>query len=441
MDIGPGTTIGGRYRVQRRAWDSAAGEAWLALDTVLERPVLIQTFPTSARDAVSHAVAEAARVAHPGLSQVYDLSADPPGIVFEHAPGGRLADRKEGALPVPTAAAVVCQLAGALSALHDQGVAHGAVGPETVMFDEEGRAKLTGTAVAAALGDGATEGYRPTGETTPEESDRYALAAIAYRLFTGREPAPDAPPARAARKTIPPEVDSLLARGLARDRTVRPALAEFQRVLAPLSSPEPIERGPGFMRQEARWLVPAVFLIGLGIAAVIVGVQLDVISIGGGGGEPTETTPPTTAAITVASVEDFDPEGDGEEHAKQAPFAIDGTDKFWSTVGYDSARLDGSKKGVGLLFDLGQARRVTQIDVDSPFPGWEAEWRVADEPGTQAADFRTVAEFRASGDPVTIDGQVSGRYWLLWITSVVETGAVDGHPYQAQVQEVKFFPD
>ncbi|MGH2728395.1 MAG: hypothetical protein ACRDKS_15610, partial [Actinomycetota bacterium] len=363
------------------------------------------------------AVAAAAQVAHPGLSQIYDLSAEPPGIVFEYAPGGRLADRKDGAMPVAAAAAVACQLAGALEALHEQGVTHGALGPETVMFDEEGRAKVTGTAVASSLGDGAADGYRPAGDATEEERDRYALAAIAYRLFTGREPGSDAPPAKTARRTVPVEVDALLARALARDRSVRPGLAEFKRVLAPFAIVEAPERGPGFMRQEARWLAPALLLIGLGVAAVIVGVQLDVINIGGGS-EPTPppgSPPPAFGAV----VDDFDPPpGNGEEHPKQTGFVVDGKGTFWSTVGYNGADLDGSKKGVGLLFDLGQPRRVARIEVSTPFAGWKAEWRVADQQGDRAQDFRKVVDFTTTGDAntITIDGGTTARYWLLWIT-------------------------
>ena len=439
MYIGPGTTIGGRYRVQKRAWGSSSGEAWVALDTILDRVVLIQTFPSSAHEAVSRAVAVAAQISHPNLAQIYDITSEPHGIVFENAAGGRLTDRKDGGLPVPAAAAAVSQLAGALAALHEQNLTHGAVGPATVMFDEEGRAKLTGTAVASALGDASAEGYAPSGEAGDEERDRYGLAAVAYRLFTGREPGPDAPPARTAKKTVPAEVDALLARGLARDRSARPTLAEFQRVLAPLAAAaEPVERAPGFIRQEARWLVPALLLAGLGAAAVIVGVGTGAIDLGGG--DETPQPKASQAPIRIASADDFDPEGDGEEHPRQTAFAFDGKPTFWSTMGYRGTNLDGSKTGVGLVFDLGQSRRVARIEIDSPFPGWEAEWRVADAPGTRARDFRTVADFRAGDDAVPISGNTSGRYWLLWITSLVETEAVPDYPYQAQVAEVRFLP-
>src|SRR5439155_14269740 len=138
----PGVTVGGRYQVRGRAWETGPGAVWLAFDTVLERPVLIETFPDAHPAAVGRAVAKAAHVTHPGVSQIYDVTADPPGIVFENAPAGRLADRTEGALPVAAAAKITCQLAAAIAALHDHGIAHGSIGPSTLELDDEGRPKL-----------------------------------------------------------------------------------------------------------------------------------------------------------------------------------------------------------------------------------------------------------------------------------------------------------
>ncbi|MFY9588509.1 MAG: hypothetical protein WAT66_13745, partial [Actinomycetota bacterium] len=201
MDLAPGTTVSGRYRVQKRAWSTGSGDVWVAHDAVLERPVLIQTFPGASAHDIGTAVARTAQLTHPGLCQIYDVSPDPPAIVFEHAPGGRLSDRKDGALAPPEAARLVCQLSAAITALHEHGIAHGAISPSTVLFDEEGRPKLSGALLPEA-DDG--EAYRPAGAAEPEEGDRYALAAVAYRLFTGREPGPDAPPARTAKRGVPP---------------------------------------------------------------------------------------------------------------------------------------------------------------------------------------------------------------------------------------------
>jgi len=245
MNVAPGALVGGRYTVRDRAWDAGTGAVWLAFDGVLERSVLIQTFPGADPAAVGRAVAKAAQVTHPGLCQIYDVLTDPPGIVFENAPAGRLSDRAEGALAPPVAARITCQLAAAIEALHEHGIAHGSIGPSTVTFDEEDRPKLAPAAASEDLGTQiAPSAYRPpSGDEV--ERDRYALGAIAYRLFTGKEPSPQAPPARAAKRGVPPAVDDLLSRALGRDVTHRPTLQEFRRVLSPIASVEPPERKIG----------------------------------------------------------------------------------------------------------------------------------------------------------------------------------------------------
>ena len=445
VDVGPRTTIGGRYRVERRAWDSGTGAVWRAFDIVLERPVLIQTFPGIDPEALARAVARTTQINHPGVSQIYDMSANPPAIMFEHAAAGRLADRGEGALPLPQAASVVAQLAAAIAALHEHGIPHGAIGPGTVLFDEEGRPKLAGAGLRQELGESwaaPDEAYRPPETDAPaEERDRYALGAVAYRVFTGREAGPHAPPARNARRGIPPNVDALLSRALAHDPAARPKLDEFRRTLEPIASAEPQERGPGFFRQEARWLVPVLLVLGLAVAALAIGAQTGAFRFGIGR-EPASPAPsPTASTYEVASVEDFDPPpGNGQEHPAQASQVIDGKDTGWFTVGYSRTSLDGRKTGVGLLFDLGEARSVGRIEVRTSLPGWTAEWRVADTMGDRSDDYEPVTSFDARGTPVSIAPPRSARYWLLWITKLVDNESGSNIPYQAQVSEVLFLP-
>ena len=431
--------IAGRYRVEKRAWDAGTGPVWLARDEVLERAVLIQTFPRDAAEGVARAVARAAQITHPALSQIYDVSDDPLGLVFENAPGGRLADRKEAALPPPQAAVACRRLGTAIAALHSHGVAHGAIGPATVLFDEEGRAKLAGAALAGEVGDGVLAPpaayLPPEPDATPEERDRYGLAAVAYRLFTGRDPGPDAPPARAVRRDVPVSVDELLSRALGREPAARPSIEELQRVVSPLADVEPAERGPGFFRQEARWLVPVLLIVGLAGAAIAVGVRKIQT-----GGEPKPSPTATVASIKVASVRDFDPPpGNGSEHPEQARFVIDGTDKGWLTLGYKTANM-APKKGVGLLFDLGASRRVARIEVKTSLPGWKAEWRTAASEGPTAADYRIVATFTADGKIFAFPTPAEGRWWLLWITTLTDNGSGSDIPWQAQVSEVTFLP-
>jgi serine/threonine-protein kinase len=440
MDVSPGGLVAGRYRVERRAWETATGAVWRAFDTVLERAVLIQTFPGVAAGAVGRAVARTAQVNHPGICQIYDVTAEPPAIVFENATFGRLGDRGMSALAPPQAAAVVTQLAAAISALHEHGITHGSIGPATILFDEEGRPKLTGAGLAAELGepvDSDPTPYLPPEDADPEERDRYALGAVAYRLFTGREPGDGSPPARSVKRAIPDQVDVLLSRALARDAAMRPSLADYRRVLDPIASAEPPERGPGFFRQEARWLVGVIVVLGLAVGAMIVGLQTGALRIGGNT-RPTPTPSAGGSAYRIEAVEDFDPPpGNGEEHHAQLGRVIDGKPTAWSTQGYSRITLDGKKRGVGLLFDLGEPRSVGRIDVRTPGEGWIAEWRTADEKAPQSDGFTRVQEFTANNDSVVFGAPVRARYWLLWITRLVRIGGE--FPFAAEVSEVSFY--
>jgi hypothetical protein len=83
---------------------------------------------------------------------------------------------------------------------------------------------------------------------------------------------------------------------------------------------------------------------------------------------------------------------------------------------------------------------VRTIDVRTPGPGWKAEWRYSDAKGTRADDFTRVAEFTATGEPVALGNTVTARWWLLWITELVDSGTGGENRFQAQVTEVAFRP-
>jgi hypothetical protein len=414
-----GAAVGGRYLIERPAWTLPSGDVFVGRDDVLDRSVLVFALSGSDPADAARVAARVAQIHDAELLQVYD--AGPGWIVCEHPRGGRLADRRLP-LSLADAASATRSLARGLAALHDHGMAHGAVSEELVLFDEDGRVKLAGAGFAH--------------EAAPAD-DVAALGRIAYRAFTGK--APGEPRA----KTPPPQVALLLRRLLAEDPAVRPSPSEIQAVLEPYARIATPEARVGFLRQEWPWLTAVGLLIGLAVAAVLVGLRVDF----GGGGFPIKVrrNPTTAAPAHVASVRDFDPLGDGEEHRQQAPRAADGDDlTAWYTVGYRTASLGGGKPGVGLVFDLGTSRTVAGIVVRTPLPGWRAEWRVADEDGASLGAFRPVASFSAESSGTTaVTPPSSGRYWLLWITSLVssDTGTASAFPYQAAVAEVSFLPE
>jgi len=145
----PGDTLGERYVLKRSDWSTPLGPVWLARDRVLDRAVLVQFLsPTLAADASTRrafqkAAARTAQIGGPGLLQVYDIGDDPPFAVLEHASGGRLSDRlSAGPMRTTEVARAALAIARGLEALHERGTWHGSLSPATVLFDEEGRAKI-----------------------------------------------------------------------------------------------------------------------------------------------------------------------------------------------------------------------------------------------------------------------------------------------------------
>jgi hypothetical protein len=122
--------------------------------------------------------------------------------------------------------------------------------------------------------------------------------------------------------------------------------------------------------------------------------------------------------VQPASASVFDPFGDQSENDSTAPLSIDGDPaSAWRSENYFDGRLN--KDGVGVVFDLGQSRDVVGFRLSTPHPGFRFRLAVGDDPDsllerlgeTQTAE----ADTRGS-----LTG--SGRYVLVWITTVVDVG-------------------
>ncbi len=104
---------------------------------------------------------EAATVRDPHLLALYDLVHDGGAfsLIAEWSDGATVAAAlARGSLPPERAVAVVGDVLAGLSALHARDLFHGQVGPETVVVDGEGRARLAELALCAAA---APAGFGP----------------------------------------------------------------------------------------------------------------------------------------------------------------------------------------------------------------------------------------------------------------------------------------
>jgi hypothetical protein len=252
--VQPESVLPPRYRRPERVARGGMGVIYRAEDAVLERVVAIKVLADPYADdpeirrRFTHEALAAARLSNaPSTTTIFDVGEHEgrPYIVMEYLPGGSLADRlaAEGAQPPGRVLAWLAQAAAALDAAHAAGVVHRDVKPANLLLDDEGKVKVADFGVASAAGLDSftaagtvlgTAGYlapeQALGEAVSPASDRYALGVVAYELLTGALPferdSPTAeaaaharapvPPISSANRDLPPELDSVFERALAK---------------------------------------------------------------------------------------------------------------------------------------------------------------------------------------------------------------------------------
>jgi hypothetical protein len=126
----------------------------------------------------------------------------------------------------------------------------------------------------------------------------------------------------------------------------------------------------------------------------------------------------------------FDPFGDdkAENQATVGNVADGDPNTVWKTSTYND-NFPKLKPGVGVYLDLGRQQKVRSVKVAAT-PGYMAEIFVADRP---SADLAGWGNPRAAGGTGTFSlGGVSGRYVLVWFTSLPE---LEGG-YRVEVSEI-----
>ena len=254
-----------RYRDPQLIGRGGMGEIYRATDAVLGRDVAVKVLAeryaqdASLRERFPREALAAARLSgEPNTVTIFDVGEQRgrPYIVMEHLGGGSLDEvlRREGGQPPERALTWLAQAALALDTAHRRGVVHRDIKPANLMLDRDGNVHVADFGIASAAGMDSvtmtgtvlgTAGYlspeQAQGERATPASDRYALAVVAFELLTGGRPyAADSPTAEAAahvnapvppisrRANVPPELDAVFSRALAKDPAQRFATgAEF----------------------------------------------------------------------------------------------------------------------------------------------------------------------------------------------------------------------
>lgn len=149
-----------------------------------------------------------AMLKHRYILPVIDVGIDEglPYLVVEYAQRGSLRDRLQRnsapdpqPLPLDEALMILRQVGQALHYAHQQNIVHRDLKPENILFNNNGEALLADFNIATMLETAITKPVDIIGSPyymAPEQfegvvskrSDQYALACIAYELFTGRRP-------------------------------------------------------------------------------------------------------------------------------------------------------------------------------------------------------------------------------------------------------------
>ncbi|HEX2578523.1 MAG TPA: protein kinase, partial [Aquihabitans sp.] len=264
-----GRVLGGRYRLNHPIASGGMAEVWEATDQVLARRVAVKILhPHLARDESfvrrfrGEAIA-AARLAHPSIVSVYDTLAEDGinAIVMELVNGTTMrADLDQhGPLQLAAVLAIGTQVADALGAAHASGLVHRDVKPANILLSSDGRVLVAdfGIAKAAEAADLTSDGSmvgtakylapeQVEGGPVDGRTDLYALGVVLYEALTGQPPFTadtdtgtalarlhrDPTPPRQLRPEIPPSVEQVVTRAMARrpDDRFRDA-AEMRRAL------------------------------------------------------------------------------------------------------------------------------------------------------------------------------------------------------------------
>ncbi|MGE5072878.1 MAG: protein kinase domain-containing protein, partial [Anaerolineae bacterium] len=196
------------YELRQLVSTGEFGALYRAYHRLVGREVAIKVIPpqyANQPDFIRRFEAEAqliARVEHPHILPLYDYWREPDGayLVMRWMNGGSLRDLlQRGALSAGRTARLVDQIGAALMAAHRQGLVHGHLKPENILFDDEGNACLTDFGIATDTSRITTDGTPPAPEPAaylaPEQrngglavhaSDQYSLALVVYEALTGR---------------------------------------------------------------------------------------------------------------------------------------------------------------------------------------------------------------------------------------------------------------
>jgi serine/threonine protein kinase len=250
----------GKYPVVRHLGSGATSEVYLCHDPFNDRDVAVKLVsavlfndPERGKLYRKLFVTEASlagKLQHPHICQIYDAVADDAEhyIVMEYVGSGTLEKYcvPEHLLPIEKAVEIVFKCTRALEFAHKMGITHRDIKPANILYTGETDVKITdfGAALIAtgdstqisAIGSPAYMSPQQVKEhPLDHRTDIYSMGVVMYHLLAGRLPFQasnnfsliyqitnvDPSPPSMFRPEVPPALDAIVARAMAKDLDVR----------------------------------------------------------------------------------------------------------------------------------------------------------------------------------------------------------------------------
>ena len=266
----PAGFVVGEYRIDKVLGRGGMGTVYAGTQPVIEKRVAIKVLNAQFSadvNLVRRFVDEARavnRIRHANIIDIFSFGqiAPPDGrqyFVMEYLEGTTLAERMEkGDLSGDDMPAFLTQICEALDAAHGESIVHRDLKPENVWIVTPKRGKPFVKLLDFGIAKLLSSGERSTTQTgmvmgtphymSPEQchgravdhrTDIYALGVMLYQLYSGRLPFQgetfaeilakqiiDTPPRPSTYARLPPELDKLIMRCLAKDPAARPQTAK-----------------------------------------------------------------------------------------------------------------------------------------------------------------------------------------------------------------------
>lgn len=410
-----GTTIE-RYKIIRELGRGGMAVVYRAVDTMLDRNVAIKMIlsdnasPEKSEKLLRRFNREAkilASLSHPNIVKVLDYGEheSTPYLVMEFVSGGALRAKMGKPMPFADAAAMLAPIARALQHAHQQRIVHRDVKPENILINDSNQPMLSDFGILKLVDLEESHGLTGTGKIvgtpaymSPEQirgrevdgrADMYSLGIVFFEMIAGRKPYSantpielsmqhlhdPIPKAKQFVRDLPPEVDQILTKSLAKNPEDRyPNMSAFAQALEKLSGTklgtttserramkaaeekELEEKRTKRSIRPAYFLAPAVVVLGIAAYFLLPGLR------------PTASAATTNTTLVVSSSATISPTKVSKEATKttapQLPSPSATSFVFNTSTPVLAPVITLSTGNISQVTEVGRLDKISVIDLD-----------------------------------------------------------------------------